>query len=371
MKIGLVRRGYSPAGGAESYLRRLAAGLEAAGHSGVLFASPQWPESERLKGEFRTVLGRSPAAFANNLAALRPGELCDVVFSLERVWQCDCYRAGDGVHRAWLERRARLEPGWRSLWRRWNPKHRQLLALEAALFGPDGTRTVIANSRLVAGEIVAAYGCAPERITVIYNGLPAASFDALGPEVRKHTRAALDLAEDDYVVLFAGSGWERKGLSSVISAVEHLPDSLRPRLLVAGRGDAAAYRRKLTVRAAGRVRFLGAVSDMPALYAAADIFVLPTYYDPFSNACLEALAAGLPVITTVHNGFAEVIAPGVDGEVLPLDEDPARALADRLARWSNRELRKNTLAARIGKAAVFTIESNVERTLQVITAARG
>jgi UDP-glucose:(heptosyl)LPS alpha-1,3-glucosyltransferase len=367
MKIGLVRRGYSPTGGAESYLRRLAAGLAAAGHECVLFASPRWPAGERPEGEFCPVVGRGPAAFADRLAALQPRRRCDVLFSLERVWQCDCYRAGDGVHRVWLERRARAAPGWRSWWRQWNPKHRQLLALEAALFGPQGARAVIANSQLVAGEITDVYRCAPERIRVVYNGLPAAGFQAPEPEARARSRAALELAEEDYALLFAGSGWERKGLPDALSAIERLPDEPRPRLLVAGRGDTAAYRRRLSARAAARVRFLGEVSDMRACYAAADVFVLPTLYDPFSNACLEALASGLPVITTAHNGFAELIEPGRDGEVLPPADDPADALGEALAKWSSRELRLRTRAGRLAKAAAFTIERNVAQTLQIIT----
>jgi UDP-glucose:(heptosyl)LPS alpha-1,3-glucosyltransferase len=228
---------------------------------------------------------------------------------------------------------------------------------------------VIANSKLVAGEIIAAYGGAPERISVVYNGLPSASFQAPDGEFRARARAALELTDDDCAVLFAGSGWERKGLSYAISAIGRLAGKPAPRLLVAGRGDATAYRRRLSARDAGRVRFLGAVGDMPACYAAADVFILPTLYDPFSNACLEALAAGLPVITTEHNGFAEVIAPGQDGEILPANGDPSDALSHALVKWSSGELRAATRAGRLSKAAAFTIERNVAQTLPIILGA--
>ena len=103
------------------------------------------------------------------------------MFSLERVWRCDCYRAGDGVHGAWLERRARVEPAWRVRLRAWNPKHRQILALEESLFGRGGARTVIANSRLVRDEILDRYGGRPGRVQVVYNGLPAACFLTADP----------------------------------------------------------------------------------------------------------------------------------------------------------------------------------------------
>ena len=108
----------------------------------------------------------------------------------------------------------------------------------------------------------------------------------------------MQLRDDEIAVLFVGSGWERKGLRYATEAVGSLGEKFR--LFVAGRGRG----RKVDGRAVQR---LGAVRDLPALYAAADIFLLPTLYDPFSNACLEALATGMPVVTTRENGFSEII----------------------------------------------------------------
>lgn len=367
MHIGLARRGYSPTGGAENYLRRLGAALTAQGHCPTLFASPEWPR-ERWPADagFETVRGGSPRAFADCLAALTPRSRCDLLVSLERVWSCDCYRAGDGVHRAWLERRARTEPPWQNWVRRWNPKHRQLLALEASLFGRDGARVIIANSQLVRAEITAHYpACPPERIEVVYNGLPSDHFGFQSSDRREQSRRLLKLDPDDYAILFAGTGWARKGLDCALAAVARLPGNTRPRLLVAGKGNPLPYLRRLEHTAAGRVQFLGPVRDMAAVYAAADVFVLPTVYDPFSNACLEALAAGLPVLTTHANGFAEILTPGVDGEVF--DAGDSEALADRLARWSDPARRLAARDACTGKAATFSIERNVSETLNILT----
>src|SRR5262245_47844613 len=132
MKIGLVRRGYSRTGGAEAYLVRFAAAAAAAGHQVVLFAA-EWPRAE-WKLESIKVPGLSPRQFSQALAALKPRQRCDTLFSLERISACDCYRAGDGVHAAWLDRRARFEPPWKPWLRRFSPKHRQVLALEKELF---------------------------------------------------------------------------------------------------------------------------------------------------------------------------------------------------------------------------------------------
>lgn len=361
MHIGLTRRGYSPTGGAENYLRRLGAALAANGHRSTLFASPEWPRDQwPTDAGFVTVPGDNPRTFADGLAALEPSSRCDLLLSLERVWSCDCYRAGDGVHRAWLERRARIESPWQSWLRRWNPKHRQLLALEECLFGRDGARVVITNSQLVRREITVHYpACPPERIEVVYNGLPAVHFAPTTPGLRARSRQRLGLDPDDLVLLFAGTGWARKGLTCALAALARLPEVPRPRLLVAGKGNPRPYQRS------DRVRFLGPVRDMASVYAAADVFVLPTIYDPFSNACLEALAAGLPVLTTRANGFAEILDPGVDGDVF--DAGDSETLAHLIARWSDPARRAAARDRCAGKAATFSIERNVAETLNILT----
>ena len=277
MNIGLARRGYSATGGAEAYLKRFAQALLAAGHDCTLFTSAHWPREEWPGARIETLPGRSPLAFADALQKARSNAPCDYLFSLERVWTCDCYRAGDGVHRAWLARRDRVEPFWKRWGRVFNPKHRELLALEARLFSPEGAGRVIANCRMVKEEIVREYGYPADRIHVVYNGIPAST---PRPELRARTREQLGLAESDYVLLFAGSGWERKGLQPALDGLARVNPACRPLLLVAGRGNPRRY------RSCERARFLGPVREMAALYAAADAFLLPTLYDPFSNACL-------------------------------------------------------------------------------------
>ena len=352
MKFGLVRRGYSGSGGAERYLLRFADALRAAGHDAVLFASRQWP-AEAWKGERVTVEGDGPREFADGLDRLRPCERCDLVYSLERVWNCDAYRAGDGVHRAWLERRRAFEPAWRSWFRRTQRKHRELLELERAVFDPKAGRLIIANSRMVAGEITRYFGLAEQRIRVIYNGVPQ---QAKTEDRRAPTRAGLGISENQCAVLFAGSGWERKGLRFAMEAIERTKDAL---LLVAGAGKPSG------LPASGRTKFLGEKCAVPELMEAADIFVLPTIYDPFSNACLEAMAAGLPVITTEANGFAEIMRPGEDGLVLgnPADIERIVGEIDRVRQIETPATRQ----ARRQEAGRYTIEENVRQTLVALT----
>jgi len=361
MKVALVRRGYSATGGAEAYLRRFAQGAVAAGHECVLF-SEEWPRAE-WPFELRKVEGGgSPMRFAAALELARPQEDCDVLFSLERVLACDVYRAGDGVHAAWLERRERFETWWRQLLRPLNRKHAAQLTLERTLFqrdGQPGAGMVIANSHMVRREIEERFGYPAERIHVVYNGVPA--FTA--PEnARAEVRAGLGLGAENYVALFAGSGWDRKGLRFAIEAMNAaaIPNAT---LLVAGRGEPKR------MPASTCTRFLGPRADLPRLLAAADVFILPTIYDPFSNACLEALAAGLSVITTRANGFAEILAAGVDGEIIESPDD-VPALSAALKLWASPERRAAARLSLREKAAQFTIEENVRKTLAILELAR-
>jgi UDP-glucose:(heptosyl)LPS alpha-1,3-glucosyltransferase len=353
LTIGFVRRGHSSSGGAEAYLKRLARGVVDAGHRVKLFTTAEWPPSEWPFGALTQLRGNSPLAFANELDQLQPGATCDILMSLERVWQCDIYRAGDGVHRAWLDRRAKLSKPIRRIAHAFTPKHLATLRLEQSLFGRRCARRVIANSQMVRREIVELYGYPPEQIDLIHNGVPVELFRARA-ELRTQTRARLGLAPDEVVLLFVGSGWERKGLRFAIRAA----DMCNVRLLVAGRGNEAAFR-------SATVRFLGSAEELPAVYAAADIFILPTIYDPFSNAALEALAAGLPVITTRANGFAEIMRPDVDGTVVEAPDDVV-ALCAAVRFWSDSRQREETRPQRDELATRYDMGVNVGRTLEIV-----
>jgi UDP-glucose:(heptosyl)LPS alpha-1,3-glucosyltransferase len=327
-----------------------------AGHEAQLFTSAQWPVAEWPYGEVVRVDGESPLQFADELRRLRGSEICDVLMSLERVWSCDVYRAGDGVHAAWLQRRARSASAWQRVKNALNRKHAAILRLEQGLFRDRCAGRVIANSRMVKHEITQIYGYPAELIEVVPNGVPIEQFQ-WDEEAREASRRLLRLDGEDVAVLFVGSGWERKGLTYALQAIEKL-DSRHLKFLVAGRGD---MRRD----GSSRAQFLGEVSDTAALYRASDIFVLPTLYDPFSNACLEALASGLPVITTTSNGFAEIIDDGVHGNTL--DEPSSDSVADAITFWSDKDRRLAARPSILERAARFDISLNVARTLEILT----
>jgi UDP-glucose:(heptosyl)LPS alpha-1,3-glucosyltransferase len=359
LTIVFVRRGYSQTGGAEAYLKRLARGVLDAGHNAQLITTSDWPQNEWPFGILHRLQCQSAIAFANELEQARPHIPCDVLISLERVWDCHVYRAGDGVHRAWLNRRQSFASPPQNFFHRFNRKHNDILRLEKSLLRDRRAGRVIVNSQMVNNEIVDLYGYPAEKIDIVRNGVPVSEFrEAIAN--REQGRAALGLATDEIAVLFVGSGWERKGLRFAIKAIETCPDP-KLRLFVAGCGNRRRYK-------SPRAHFLGTVVDLPRVYAAADIFVLPTIYDPFSNACLEALACGLPVITTRDNGFSEIIEDGVHGSIVDCANDLA-GLRNAIRFWSDAARRAAVRSTNMQCAAQFDISGNVARTLEILVQA--
>src|SRR5438105_1840929 len=362
LTVAFVRRGYSPSGGAEAYLKRLAQGIVDLGHEAQLVATDEWPPTEWPFGSITHLRARSATGFADELEKLRSQLGCDVLMSLERIWRCDVYRAGDGVHQAWLNRRRKFEMPLQRFVRGINRKHRDILQLEKALFAKGGAGRVIANSGMVKREITDLYRYPSDRVDIVRNGVPLDQF-RFDPALREKSRNDLKLKPDQIALLFAGSGWERKGLRFAIEAMELCRDR-KLRLLVAGRGDARGYKPKRFFTEEP-VRFLGEVTDLRPVYAAADIFILPSIYDPASNACLEALASGLPVITTRDNGFSEIIENGVYGSIIDLANNVS-ALRDAIQFWSDGSRRKSARSTIIARASQFDIFKNVEQTLAIL-----
>ena len=294
-RIAFLRRNFSPTGGAERYLLRLASGLAAKGHPITLYCE-DWSPRENPFQAVRKIDSHDPVSFARKIAGQPLKDRHDIVFSLERVPGCDLYRAGDGLHADWLAYRHSFSPVMGRIRSALRPKNKQLCKLEAEIFTPKGVRRVICNSKFIAEQIIKRFQFPSERIDVVYNGVPYQQF-SMGD--RKLGRRALNLADDDYVILLVGAGRERKGHAIARGAVD-LIRGKKAKLVIVDSPPSVA---------------------MPHVYAAADVFLLPTLYDPFANVTLEALAAGLPVITSAQNGASEIMEEGVNGFILPRADD--------------------------------------------------
>lgn len=367
MRIGLIRTRYTPYGGAEVFLERFISALVKKGHSAEVFAS-SWPEDPSIIFHRVPVWGPSflrPLVFARNVAKAVKAARPDVVISLERTYCQDIYRAGDGCHREWLERKGRAAGTLKRLSIPLNPLHTVILHLEKRLFTDPRLKMVVANSTGVKRDIIRHYGLPEEKICVIYNGIDAGRISLVSPLEKARLKAELGIEAQGVTLLFVGSGFERKGLRYLIRAMGLLKDT-DVRLVVVGKGRTSDYERE--ARRAGvadKVSFKGPVKGALKYYQASDIFVLPTLYEPFSNACLEAMASGLPVVTTAVNGASEVIRDGVSGAVL---EDPTDAalLAGRIREFLDADKRAKAAILARKTAEVLTIDKNVDAFIKLI-----
>ncbi len=372
MRIALIRQRYAASGGAERYLAQLITALAGTGHGVHLFAS-RWTDPPPGVTLHRVPILPGPAflrvlSFAWVVHRMTRRGGFDLVHSFDRTIRPDIYRAGDGCHQAWLDRRQAVEASPLRALDRLNPLHRSLLGLERHLFR-GGCRRIIANSRMVREEILRYYGTPGTAIQVIYTGVDLGRFH---PPRSRAVRAALrqerGAALDDSVVLFAGSGFERKGLRFLLEAAGRMRGTRRLRVWVLGKGNVRRARSQAgRLGISDRVLFAGPVADPEGWMAAADLFVLPTIYDPFSNACLEAMACGLPVITTAANGVAEVMEEWRTGAVIA-DPRDAQGLADRMEAYLHPAQHEERAAAARAAAEAFPAEGHLKQMLAVYEA---
>jgi UDP-glucose:(heptosyl)LPS alpha-1,3-glucosyltransferase len=352
-------------GGVERFIFDIARRLEERDVAVTLISEPFAPaepfagrvlELPRSHGGRAARFRRFQAAVGEALA----GESFSLVQSHERVLTADLYRAGDGVHAAWFARLQRSRPKWRAAGMRLDPMHRLYMATERRM-AQETPMLFVANSTLVARELGEYLDLAPSRIRLIENGVDLDRFAPADDAVRAQARRGLGLGEAGPVAVFVGSGFERKGAFHLVRALAD-PGLSDLRVIIAGRDKAEGALGDLVARLglAGRVHLAGSVADVCPILHAADMFVLPTLYDPMPNAALEAVACGLPVVTTPDAGIAEVIEETGAGAVAAREAEPlAAALIDVLGRI------EDARAAAFALRPRFALADTVDRWLDL------
>ena len=274
---------------------------------------------------------KRPVAFGRLLdrAAL---PAADVSLSLDRNAHQDIVRTGDGLHADWLDTRVKLE-GWTAgLVGSFDPFHQNMLKAESLAYSAATTRFVMANSEWMAVRVGARYSFPRSRVHVIRNPVDASAWD---PAPLPEVKSELGLGPDDLLALFVGNGWKRKGLAVAAAAVNAWRARSGARAVLVAAGE-----REKGVAATDTLRLCGSVrgGELARWYRGADLLLLPTWYDPFANVTLEALACGLPVVTTPFNGGGEVLQAGTGRVLSPEAGDIAWADAiDQVRNGSSRE----------------------------------
>lgn len=347
MKIALIHKNFSHYGGTERYITNLSRALLNAGHEVHVFAN-KWEEAEGI--HFHKIpmlkLGKTAKmlSFAWFTSNIPSDNSFDIVQGFGKTVKQDIFRTGGGVHRAWMKEsliavRSTSLRNLKYLERLLSPAQWLTIFIESRTFKEGNYRKILAVSERVKRQIMEYYNVPSEAVMVIHNGVDLSLFNMEGRErKREGVRKIFGIADNDVLLIFASTNFHLKGLEYLIRGMAKL-NKPNLKLLVIGGDDKRQYETLANSLGIGEnVIFAGKGKDMKEFYQSGDVFAYPTLYDPFANVCLEAMACGLPVITSKLNGVSDIITDGVDGLLLndPTDEVEIAAkislLLDKLVR---------------------------------------
>ncbi len=371
LRIAIVRPFFTAnKGGAERYALDLAGALVACGHKVDLFAN-EWDRPERADFRYHRVrMARKPGwlrvlTFHWNLRRALDYACYDLVLGMTPFAPQRVFWLGDGLYRVWTR------VAWPNALARWLMCAKRAvmlinLWLERRIM-KGGAENFIVNSQLVKKQVMRDYGVPAERISLVYPGVDLARFHpGVRGQWRKSVREKLGVREDETLFLFVANNFKRKGLDLILHALAEI-EPARAHLIVVGSGRRWLFARLasgLGVRA--QVTFVGRAGHVEQFYGAADAFILPTRYDPFATVCLEALACGLPVITSNMNGAAELIRAEENGLVVNLSTRGSLAHAMRFFLDPGRRFAAGEGAAQTAKS--FSFQDHILRMTATLAA---
>jgi len=381
MKIAFCHENVLPCrGGCETYIAGLARRLVADGHQVHLFAG-KWDPDALPAGLCYHPVRPLPAPrvfrhWAFGAACLRALSRIDhdVAVGFDKVWGVDVLYPQGGLY--WATARHNLlkyrQPWVRrlvGLLKAVDPAHRSFMALERRQYLRQPRPLVVAISDMVRQHFQEYYQFGGDDLRLVRLATDPDRFCEVDrPKRRDEWRRSWDIGPEKVVALFAGLNYRLKGLEPLLHAVKLVPEDFF-RLLVAGHRHTAEFERLARrLGVADRVRFVGYMPDMRNCYFAADFFVHPTFYDPCSHVVLEAMACGLPVITSRYNGASELLRPPREGFVIADPHDHA-ALADCLRRLLDPARRAACGQAARRSAAQWTFEQHYRQILAVLAEA--
>jgi UDP-glucose:(heptosyl)LPS alpha-1,3-glucosyltransferase len=378
LKIAFVLDKFLPSRGGERYFLFLMDELLKRGHQVHVCAAKLEGTDGRI-AYHKIPVWKHPRSlrmltFLRNSRLLVANHKFDVIHGTGGCFALNVLNPHGGVEKAYLKQEFASIDNRLYFAARWLKRHLSLyhyleLWIQKRLYTGTSVKKVIAVSRMVKQQIITHFNLSEERIALVFNSVDLTRFTpANRARYRAAKRAELGIDDKDIVLFILGNNYRLKGLKPLIRSVALLkrqfPDQ-RIKLLVAGRGQIARYRwlaRWLGVL--DSVLFLGSISNSEQYYAAADIYVHPTFFDVCSLVVLEALASGLPVITTKFNGASEAIESDLAGAVL---EDPGdvQALARAISRFLSHEAREKAIPVARTMIEKYPLERNIADTLEV------
>ncbi len=314
-------------GGAERYLVDLCTRMAAEGHEVHVYAEHQDEENPGICFHSVKTIPFPKSLRLLSFAIKATKEMSDgdydIVFGVGNTLKADILQPHGGVHWAWFWRSLRAYENpllWtiKFLGRVFSPKQWVSGWVEDAPYRAKRLRAIIAISDMVKQDMIRRYRIPEERIQVIYNGVDIERFHPRNRRFREEIRRKHGIG-DELVVLFVSNNFRMKGLAFLIKALAEIKkENSRPlKLLVLGRDRQDSYSRLARDRGVfDEVIFAGSTREPEKYYGASDLLVHPTFYDACSLTVIEALASGLPVITTDCNGASGLLRHGEEGWII-------------------------------------------------------
>jgi UDP-glucose:(heptosyl)LPS alpha-1,3-glucosyltransferase len=383
LKIAILLDKFLPSRGGERYFSYLATELARRGHDVHVFATkveasdnipykvhiiPIWlfPRSLRILS-FRRASAR---------AISREG--FDIVHGVAESGVVNVLNPHGGVEPAYLKQEfcsvsGRFYRTYKGLKRYLSLRHYLETGFQKKLYKSGCLLQVIAISSMIKKDIIHYYGYPVDQISVVFNAVDLAKFHPCNRYLyREKIRLHLSIDDHEIVLLFAGNNYRLKGLETLIKSLAILKEQYphtKIRLLIAGRGRTHHYLNLANqLGVSDMILFLGAVTNMEQYYGASDMYVHPTFYDSCSLTVLEALASGLPVVTTRFNGASDAILSRDGGIVMNNPADP-HELSQSIAEFMDSEKRIKANSIVRSWIEQYSPDRNVDETLAVYRAA--
>lgn len=347
MRIAFVVHDYNRHGGHSRYVAELARRYRH-GHDVHVFTNTV-DDPDTVGITFHHVRAWRPNALASILSFVVPGTLAvrgrfDVVHAQGLCGLRHNFATAHFCQSAWYD--AIERQGHRLSWKQ-QVSRRLVTGLERRALCQPQTRRVIAVSNLVRENMAEFYG-RTHGVEVVYHGTDIERFHPANRDrFRKVVRQSVGVPEGQFLALYVGD--LKKGAVAAVRAVARTPGAVL--LIVSGSDTTQVKAVAVEAGVSDRVIFHPHSKQVEMFFAAADVFVFPTVYDPFGLVITEAMASGLPVVTSQAAGAAELITPGVNGFVTdqPWDAD---AIAAHLAALRD----SSDLRERVGTAARHRVE---------------
>lgn len=317
MKLCFLIYNYFPYGGQQRDFMRIAQTCLSRGHEIKVFTL-RWQGDIPEGMDVKLVPVKSSSRlklyqrFSEWLAQALPAETPDLVIGFNKMPHLDVYFAADSCFAEKAETQ-------RGAYYKYTPRFRHFMAYEEAVFGPGSQTQALVLSPLQSDAYSRYYPQCDERLHLLPPGLAEdRKVESRDLEERKSLRQELGIEGDEKLILQVGSGFKIKGVDRALRAIAALPDNWRNkvRYVLVGQGKPSRFLRLARKLGLGeQVTVLPGRDDIPRFFAGADLLLHPAYQESAGYVLLEAVIAGLPVLTTSSCGYAFHIEQARAGEV--------------------------------------------------------